>query len=155
MRLTRFTDNAFRCLLYLASKPSSTPTVSDVAQRMGMSADQLLKVIQRLAALGYVRTIRGRNGGVRLGKSADAITVAEVVRATEATLALVPCFEPCNIECPLTGACELAGALDESQRAFFAVLERRTLADLVTQTRWSPARPAMRSAQDATPRTAR
>ncbi|MGH7694905.1 MAG: RrF2 family transcriptional regulator [Gemmatimonadaceae bacterium] len=129
MRLTRFTDNALRCLMYLAANPSRTATVGEVARRMGTSPDQLLKVIQRLAALGYVRTTRGRNGGVRLGKSADAITVAEVVRATEPTLALVPCFERCNTECPLTGACELANALDESQRAFFAVLERRTLAD--------------------------
>jgi Rrf2 family transcriptional regulator, nitric oxide-sensitive transcriptional repressor len=149
MRLTRFTDNALRCLLYLAAIPSRTATVSEVAQRMGMSPDQVLKVIQRLVALGYVRTTRGRNGGVQLGKSADAITMAEVVRATEPTLALVPCFERCNTECPLTGVCGLADALDESQRAFFAVLERRTLADFVTPARWSlPGTAVTRSTND-------
>jgi Rrf2 family protein len=135
MRLTRFTDNALRCLLYLATTPTRTATVGEVAKRMGMSADQLLKVIQRLVALGYVRTIRGRNGGVCLAKSAEAITVAEVVRAIEPSLALVPCFEPCNEECPLTGSCDLAGALDESLRAFFQVLQRRTVADIAAGSR--------------------
>lgn len=125
-------------------------TASEVAQRTGVSPDQLLKVIQRLVALGYVRTTRGRNGGVRLGKSADAITLADVVRATEPTLALVPCFEGCNTECPLTGACALADALDESQRAFFAVLKRRTLSDFVAHARWSlPGPAAARSTNDA------
>ncbi|HEY7568303.1 MAG TPA: Rrf2 family transcriptional regulator [Gemmatimonadaceae bacterium] len=137
MRLTRFTDNALRCLLYLAATPSRTATVSEVAERMGMSADQLLKVIQRLVALGYVRTIRGRNGGVTLAKDAAAISVAEVVRATEPSLALVPCFEPCNTECPLTGSCLLADALAESLGAFFGVLEQRTVADLVAAPRTS------------------
>ena len=138
MRLTRFTDNALRCLLYLAAMPSHTATVSEVAERMGMSADQLLKVIQRLVALGYVRTIRGRHGGVTLARSAEAITVAEVVRATEPTLALMPCFEPGSTDCPLTGSCALAGALHESMRAFFGALQRRTVADLVAASRQSP-----------------
>lgn len=138
MRLTRFTDNALRCLLYLAATPARVATVSEVAERMGMSADQLLKVIQRLVALGYVRTIRGRNGGVRLAKSAEAITIAEVVRATEPSLSLVPCFEACSTECPMSGSCALAAALEESLRAFFAVLQRRTVADLVAASGESP-----------------
>jgi Rrf2 family protein len=138
MRLTRFTDNALRCLLYLAATPSSTATVGEVAARMGMSADHLLKVVQRLVALGYVRTIRGRNGGLKLAKRADAITIAEVVRATESSLALVPCFEVCSTQCPLIGSCALAGALAESLHAFFDVLQRRTVADLVASSRASP-----------------
>lgn len=137
MRLTRFTDNALRCLLYLASTPSRTATVGEVSARMAMSGDHLLKVIQRLVSLGFVRTIRGRNGGVQLVRDPEAITVAEVVRATEPNLALVPCFDPCGTDCPLNGSCELAGVLDESLRAFFAALERRTVADLVARSRWS------------------
>lgn len=130
MRLTRFTDNALRCLLYLARTPDRTATVGEVAGRMGMSSDQLLKVIQKLVALGYVRTVRGRNGGLKLARKAEAITVAEVVRATEPSFALAACFEPGNVECPLTGACELASVLDQSLRAFFSVLERRTIAEV-------------------------
>lgn len=142
MRLTRFTDNALRCLLYLATTPSRTVTVGEVAERMGMSADQLLKVIQRLVALGYVRTIRGRNGGVTLAKDAAAISIAEVVRATEPGFAIVPCFEPCNTDCPLTGSCLLADVFAESLGAFFGVLERRTVADLVATPRTSRVRQA-------------
>lgn len=142
MRLTHFTDNALRCLLYLARTPDRTATISEVASRMGMSADQLLKVTQRLVALGYVRTVRGRNGGLKLAKSAEAITIAEVVRETEPSLALATCFEPGNMECPLTGSCDLARALSESLRAFFDILERRTIADVAAHSPFRPDRAA-------------
>lgn len=140
MRLTRYTDNALRCLLYLAALPSRTATVSEVAARMAMSPDHLLKVIQRLVSLGYVRTIRGRNGGVQLAKDPYAITIGEVVRATEPTLAIVPCFDSCGTACPLNGSCELAGAFEESLRAFFAVLEHRTVAELAAGSKGGLAR---------------
>lgn len=132
MRLTRFTDNALRCLIYLAAAPTRTATVREVSTGMRMSGDHLLKVVRRLVQLGYVRTIRGRNGGLLLARPAATIRVAEVVQATEDNLALVPCFGPSASNCPLSGSCELAGCLHESLRAFFAVLERHTIGDLVT-----------------------
>ncbi len=131
MRLTRFSDNALRCLMYLGTFPRETTTVGEIASRMVMSEDHLLKVVKRLVQLGYVRSIRGRNGGLRLAKAPGEINLGAVVRATEANLAIVPCFDPDTSTCPIAPSCVLAGALDKALVGFFAVLERYTLADLI------------------------
>lgn len=131
MRLTRFTDNALRALIFLALRPDEVTTVGEVARKMGMSEDHLLKVVQRLTQLGYVRTIRGRNGGMRLARDASTIVAGEVVRQTEDNLQLVPCFEPNHDNCPISAACGLAPALDEALQAFLGALDRYTIADLL------------------------
>lgn len=135
MHLTRFTDNALRCLMYLGRNPDRVVTVGEVARRMGMSEDHLLKVVRRLVDLGHVRTLRGRAGGLRLNRPASEIVVGEVVRATEDNLAIVPCLHPGDETCPLRVSCDLAGAFDEALGAFFGVLQRKTLADLVSAER--------------------
>jgi Rrf2 family nitric oxide-sensitive transcriptional repressor len=133
MRLTRFTDNALRALMFLALRPDDVTTVGEVARTMGMSEDHLLKVVQRLTQLGYVRTLRGRTGGMRLARAADAIVVGEVVRQTEDNLQLVPCFEPSHDGCPITAACGLVPALDDALQAFFGALDRYTVEDLLAK----------------------
>ncbi|MBL8960498.1 MAG: Rrf2 family transcriptional regulator [Gemmatimonadetes bacterium] len=130
MRLTRFTDNALRCLISLGLEPAGTQTVGDVATRLNMSEEHLTKVVQRLAQRGYVQTVRGRRGGVRLARLPAEISVGAVIRDCEDELALVPCFDDAA-SCPIAPACTLAGALDEALAAFFAVLDGRTLADLL------------------------
>lgn len=136
MRLTRHTDNALRALIFLAIHTDTAPArISDIARRMGMSEDHLAKVIARLAPLGYVETIRGRIGGVRLARPASEIVVGDIVRATEDNLTLVECFDPETNRCPIAPACALAPALDEALTAFFAVLDRYTLADLTARPR--------------------
>lgn len=136
MRLTRHTDNALRALIYLGIQPEGPPArIADIARRMGMSEDHLAKVIARLAQLGYVETVRGRDGGARLAQPAEQINVGAVVRATEDNLTLVECFDPATNQCPIAPACALAPALDEALTAFFAVLDRYTLADLVAKPR--------------------
>ena len=131
MRLTRFTDNALRCLIYLGRNPDRVVTVGEVSRRMGMSEDHLLKVVKRLVDLGYVRTFRGRAGGLRLNRPASEIVVGDVVRATEDNLAIVPCQQPGDESCPLRDNCDLAGAFDDALGAFFGVLQRKTLEDLL------------------------
>ena len=131
MRLTRFTDNALRALVFLALDPDDIPTVGEVARKMGMSEDHLLKVVQRLSQLGYVKTIRGRNGGMRLAKPAAEIIVGEVIRRTEDNMSLVPCFDPTEVNCPISQACGLAPALDEALQAFLTTLDRYTIRDLL------------------------
>jgi Rrf2 family nitric oxide-sensitive transcriptional repressor len=131
MRLTRFTDNALRCLMYLGRNPGRVVTVGEVSRKMAMSEDHLLKVVRRLVDLGHVRTVRGRRGGVQLSRPAADIVIGEVVRATEDNLALVPCFQPGDESCPIRDNCELAGTLNEALGQFFAVLQRKTLADLL------------------------
>ncbi len=130
MRLTRFTDNALRCLIFLGRSPAATPTVAEIADAMAMSREHLTKVVQRLATTGYVQTVRGRNGGVRLtGVPAD-ISVGRVVRDCEHDMNLVPCFaDPAS--CPIAATCRLAGVCDEAVAAFHRVLDGYTLADLL------------------------
>lgn len=129
MHLTRFTDNALRCLTYLALHPGQTETVGTIARRMALSEDHLVKVVQRLAHLGYVETMRGRGGGVRLIVAPGRINVGAVVRETEENFRLVECFDEASNTCPIAPACGLAPALDEALTAFLSVLDRYTLAD--------------------------
>jgi Rrf2 family nitric oxide-sensitive transcriptional repressor len=131
MRLTRFTDNALRCLIYLGVSETDPTPAGHIAAMMGMSEDHLVKVVQRLAALGYVQTLRGRGGGIRLARLPEAINIGEVVRATEENLMLASCFDPEHNDCPIASACLLASSLDSALRAFFAELDRLTLADLL------------------------
>lgn len=134
MRLTRHTDNALRALIYLGINTDDAPArITDIARRMGMSEDHLAKVIARLAQLGYVETIRGREGGVRLAKEPCHIVVGDVVRATEDNMNLVECFDPDTNQCPIAPACALAPALDAALTAFLGVLDQYTLADLVAK----------------------
>jgi Rrf2 family nitric oxide-sensitive transcriptional repressor len=135
VRLTRFTDNALRCLIYLGLTDKGTTPAAKIAQTMGMSEDHLVKVIQRLAHLGYVRTLRGRGGGIRLAMSPESINIGQVVRATEDNLCIATCFDKSSHECPIAAACLLAGSLDAALRAFLAELDKRTLADLLTPRR--------------------
>jgi Rrf2 family nitric oxide-sensitive transcriptional repressor len=135
MRLTRHTDNALRALIFLAIHDEAPSRITDIARRMGMSEDHSAKVIARLAELGFVTTLRGRSGGVRLARPATEINIGLVVRATEDNLNLVECFDPATNRCPIAPACALAPALDEALTAFFAVLDRYTLADFAAKPR--------------------
>ena len=135
MRLTRFSDNALRCLMFLGLSDRPISTVGEVARRMSMSEDHLLKVIKRLSQLGLVQTVRGRNGGVRLACPTDQINIAEVVRATEDNLAIVPCLDAHDEACPISSVCLLAPAVEEALSSFFGTLQKYTLADLVKERR--------------------
>lgn len=135
MRLTRHTDNALRCLTFLALREDRGATATEIAARMGMSRDHLFKVVAHLAQHGIVVTQRGRDGGVRLAKPAHQITVGHVVRETEESFALVECFTPETNQCPIAPACVLAGTLDRALRAFLDVLDQVTIADLVARPR--------------------
>ena len=136
MRLTKHSDGALRALIYLGLQADAPPArITDIALRMGISEDHLAKVIARLSQLGFVETLRGREGGVRLARPASEIIVGEVVRATEDNMNLVECFDAETNRCPIAPACQLAGALDEALAAFLGVLDRYTLADLVARPR--------------------
>jgi Rrf2 family nitric oxide-sensitive transcriptional repressor len=135
MRLTRHTDNALRSLIFLALQGEDPCRITDIARRMGMSEDHTAKVIARLSELGYVDTLRGRTGGVRLARPADQINVGEVVRATEDNMALVECFDPETNQCPIAPVCGLAPALDEALGAFLGVLDSYTIADFTERPR--------------------
>ena len=92
MRLTDYTDYSLRVLLYLAVRGEELSTIQDISHAYGISRNHLMKVVQQLAERGWVETVRGRNGGLRFAEPARALTVGEVVRATESDFALVGCL---------------------------------------------------------------
>jgi Rrf2 family nitric oxide-sensitive transcriptional repressor len=130
MRLTLYTDIALRLLMYLALEPGRLATIEDVARRYGVSRNHLMKVAQQLGRAGLIVTVRGRGGGLRLGRPAGEIGIGEVVRLTEEDFRMVECFEPGRSACPLLPGCRLKGALNEALAAYLAVLDGFTLADL-------------------------
>jgi Rrf2 family nitric oxide-sensitive transcriptional repressor len=131
MRLTLHTDYALRILMLLAMEPESRHTIEEVAQRYDISHNHLMKVTQTLSQAGLVESLRGRGGGLRLGRPPASINLGAVVRATEDSFALVECFDRENNRCVISPACGLRGPLEEAQRAFLAVLDRYSLADLI------------------------
>lgn len=131
MHLTRFSDNALRCLIAIGLEPDRAIPVPEIAERMNMSYEHLVKVVQRLVALGYAETVRGRHGGVRLAVAPESLRLSTIVRETEDNLVLVECFSAESHTCPIAPACKLAPVLDEALNAFFDVLDKKTLADVL------------------------
>lgn len=129
MRLTRYTDYALRTLIYVGLNEPRQSSIAEIARAYGISENHLTKVVHQLGRLGFVRTTRGRGGGLRLARPAAEIGVGAVVRLTEEDLALVECFGSGN--CVITAPCRLRGVLGEALAAFLAVLDRYTLADLL------------------------
>jgi Rrf2 family transcriptional regulator, nitric oxide-sensitive transcriptional repressor len=130
MRLTRYTDYSLRVLIYLGLQPDRLSSIHEIADAYVISESHLMKVVQALGHLGYVTTLRGRGGGIELAKPPEQIRIGEVVRRTEDDLALVECFLE-DSDCQIEGPCRLGHVLREAIEAFFAVLDRYTLADLL------------------------
>lgn len=131
MQLTRYTDYSLRVLIFVALREEGTQaTINEICDHFTMPRNHLIKVVQRLGQLGYLRTQRGKGGGLRLGRPAEEIVVGDVVRAMEPNLDIVECTSP---DCPLMGGCHLRSILDEAMDAFLDVLARYTLSDLIRQ----------------------
>jgi Rrf2 family transcriptional regulator, nitric oxide-sensitive transcriptional repressor len=130
MRLTVYSDYALRLLMYLAVKEDELATIAEIAEAYGISKNHLTKVAHELGLAGYVETVRGRGGGLRLARAREQISLGEVVRHTEPDMALVPCFAPVNDDCAIERCCVLRKALQRAGNAFLAVLDGYTLADL-------------------------
>lgn len=132
MRLTVHTDFALRVLMLLALEPETLHTIEEIATRYHISKNHLMKVAQTLVQEGFIESVRGRNGGLRLARPAGRINLGAVVRTTEDSLILVECFARETNTCVVSSACGLRGPLDEALAAFFAVLNKYSLADLVS-----------------------
>ncbi len=129
MKLTTYTDFGLRALIYLACQPGDElSSISAVASAHQVSRNHMVKVLAQLAQLGLVRSIRGKNGGIRLAQAPEAINIGQVVRALEQNLKGIDCASP---GCRLVGACALQGMLHEAMEAFLHTLEAYTLADLL------------------------
>jgi Rrf2 family nitric oxide-sensitive transcriptional repressor len=130
MRLTTMTDYALRLLMYLAHQPERLCTIAEVADAYGISQVHLMKITHELGLAGFIETVRGKGGGMRLAASPASINLGAVVRAVEPDFVLVEGFGSEN-QCALTGYCRLAGVLGGALEQFLAHLDRHTLGDLV------------------------
>ncbi|MDR3499840.1 MAG: Rrf2 family transcriptional regulator [Parvibaculum sp.] len=131
MRVTLHTDYALRMLMLLAAAPDELHTIEEISKRYDISRNHLMKVAQTLVQAGFVESVRGRSGGLRLGKSPQNINIGAVVRATEDGFNLVECFDAEHNSCRISSACGLKGPLEEALAAFLGVLDRYSLADLI------------------------
>jgi Rrf2 family iron-responsive transcriptional regulator len=135
MRLTRQSSYAIRTLMYCAVNEHALSRVADIAKAHGISELFLFKLIKPLVDAGLIETVRGRKGGIRLGRPAAEITLLDTVKLTEENFAMAECFEGGDVSCPLVDACDLNAALREALGAFFNVLDGYTIADLVGKRR--------------------
>ncbi len=130
MRLSIHTDYALRMLICLGARPGEVVNVAEIADAFGISRHHLMRVAQRLRDAGYVETLRGNGGGVRLARAAADINIGAVVRCTENDFSLVACFAP-DGECRIMPVCVLRSVLADAMAAFLAVLDRFRLEDLI------------------------
>jgi len=131
MRLTRYTDYALRVLIYCGLAPDGRVTIREIGEAYGISRNHLTKIVHDLGRLGYVATVRGKGGGLRLAMPPGEIRLGELVATLERDLALAECFGDGRCDCRIAGECRLQGMLAEALEAFFATLDRWTLADLL------------------------
>ncbi len=130
MRLTLNTDFSLRVLMHVGLCGDKRTKINDIAQSFGISKQHLMKVVSDLSKNGYLETVRGRNGGIRLMREPRYISIGQVVRDTENQLGVIGCLERRGY-CPIERACVLRSALQDATQAFLAVLDAYTLADLI------------------------
>ncbi len=131
MQLTLYTDYSLRVLIYLGIRPEQQATIGEIAESYNISRNHLVKVVHNLANLGYIKTLRGRGGGMVLALPPEEINVGEVVRRTEPNFNLVECFDKESNTCPISSCCALIMGLKVARKAFLEVLDGFTLADAV------------------------
>jgi Rrf2 family nitric oxide-sensitive transcriptional repressor len=133
MRLTTMTDHALRLLVYVAQRPSRLCTIAEVAQAYDISENHLMKITHQLGLQGWIETVRGKGGGMRLALSPKDINLGAVVRGVESDFEMAECFATAGT-CTLTGRCGLAGVLEGALLSFLSHLDGFTLADVLKTT---------------------
>lgn len=124
------TDYGLRLLMYVGMRTDRLCTIAEVAAAHGISEAHLMKITHRLAIGGYLETVRGKGGGMRLGRPAAAINLGEVVRDLEPDFHLVECLGG-SAACALTGRCRFNAVVSGALEAFMGELARWSLADVL------------------------
>jgi len=131
MRLTLHTDYALRVLMYVGVKGDALSTIPEIVEHFDISRGHVMKVVHHLGQLGYLETIRGKGGGLRLARKPSQVNVGAVVRDMEEELAVLGCLQGGEGYCRIEQSCVLRSALRDATNAFLAALDRYTLADLI------------------------
>lgn len=131
MQLTIFTDYGLRSLMYLAANADRMCSVKEISEHFGISRNHLVKVVHRLAQLGYIASTKGKGGGIRLARDAADLRLGELVQALEPHMELVECFNKDTNTCRIASTCQLKHYLFEANRSFIDTLDKYTLADAI------------------------
>lgn len=131
MRLTSHTDYALRVLIYLGLNSERYTTIREISDRYKISRNHLMKVVYNLGQHGYISTVRGKHGGMRLARAPQEIILGAVVRHMEPDFRIAACFERGKDSCTIAPACVLKAVLADARDAFFNVLDQHSLADLL------------------------
>ncbi len=129
MQLTIFTDYGLRTLMFLAAHRDRLCSVREIAEKYGISYNHLVKVVHRLGQLGYIETMKGKGGGIRLAREPDTLKLGDLVKTLEPSMDIVECFNRDTNTCRVTESCQLKHYLFDAQRAFLAKLNSHSLAD--------------------------
>ena len=135
MKLTTFTDYSLRVLIYLAAEPGRRATIAEIRAAFDVNENHLTKVVHHLGKRGWVETTRGKGGGLALARPARDICIGDVVRDAEGQAMPAECFAAEESNCAIVSCCRLKGVLAEAVKAFYAVLDRYTLADITRNPR--------------------
>lgn len=130
MRLTNMSDYSIRLLIYLSSHRDRLCTIAEIAQAYQISEPHLMKITHKLSKCGWIRTVRGKNGGMELAYEPNQIKIGALIRDMENDLALVECMGA-NNNCSLTGSCGLKSIVSGALQAFMTHLDQYTLADVL------------------------
>ncbi|PID66294.1 MAG: Rrf2 family transcriptional regulator [Gammaproteobacteria bacterium] len=130
MQITQHTDYALRTLLYAACHNERLVNIAEIAATYQISKSHLMKVVPVLVKGGFIDSVRGHRGGLRLAKPPEAIIIGRVVRQTE-KFTLLECFAK-NNQCHIVSACRLTNVFDGAQQAFLQYLDGFTLADMLS-----------------------
>ncbi|WP_223668563.1 Rrf2 family transcriptional regulator [Kangiella shandongensis] len=132
MHITRYTDYSLRVLIYLSLNKNKRTTIKDIADSYDISKNHLMKVVHHLNKIGYIETLRGKKGGMKLSVSPEDINIGKLVMELEPDFSLVECFSPKGA-CAITPVCELKSILASALSAFLQRLNQYTLADVVVK----------------------
>lgn len=131
MRITKRANIAMRVLMYCAARPGQRITKTAIAEACNASEHHLGQIVNQLAQMGYLKTWRGRYGGIALGRPAGDIRLGAVFREFESGVPMAECFALDTNTCPLIDACRLRPALALAGQAFYQALDSVTLDSLV------------------------
>lgn len=129
MQITKFSDIALRAMMAVALDPDRLFSIRELSNRFRVSNNHMVKVVHSLVGSGYLRSVRGRNGGIKIARLPSDITLGEIVRSTETTTRIIDCK---TADCPLFPECNLQGILNEANDAFYASLDQYFLSDVAS-----------------------
>jgi Rrf2 family protein len=131
MRLTKQTGHAIRILIDCALAEDQLVKVADISDRLGVTKQNVFKIVHILSHAGFLTAVRGPNGGVRLAKPATSIKIGDVVRAIEVTRVQVEGgTDPKSLD---ADPVNINAMFDDALTAFITVLDQHTLAELAVK----------------------